>query len=565
MNINNCLPSEVASVSFSPLSSADIRRLSVLQVVNPQHFDTLNQPNPRGLYDEHMGPSSRGNTCLTCRQGSAFCPGHFGHIELPRPVYHPLFMNHLYILLRSACLYCHHFKASLYDSAKLAGKLVLLDHGLVVEADELDSHLARYIPQTKSKGKQKKSSDAMEEDAEEEEESGLKPEAFQELVHDTVQKMLARAEANLGRPLSRDGYKNGPAFDERRNLVAQFQKLCVNKRRCEVCGAVANRYRKEQYLRFMELSLTAKQAMHNKAIEAYRPSKQLLKQKLLRTTAQRQKQAQYAQLNDDDLSAADEAEHKMRQQARREANEDFDEADSEEEGAGDDLMEIDEPQEKQAQVGDADKSAAAKTGGKGVKSNKQVESILHTDEVQLHIQILFNVQSELVDLMYGPHGPMSITPANLPTSLPGAAPQADASMFFMDVIAVPPSRFRPASIMGEMTFENPQTELLGKVLATTIRIRDRNAELRILTDKKSQLENGAVQALAADMDPVRVYESLLVALDDLQNAVNGLIDAGKNSAAPRGREPPPGVKQVLEKKEGLFRMNMMVYYCSLSH
>lgn len=572
MNVNNCLPSEVASVSFSPLSSADIRRLSVLQVVNPQHFDSLNQPNPKGLYDEHMGPSSRGNTCLTCQQGSAFCPGHFGHIELPRPVFHPLFMNHLYILIRSACLYCHHFKASAYDSIKLAGKLTLLDHGLVAEADALDALMARHVPQSKAKskkGKSNKSGDAMDEDAaavgaaaepdEEADANGMNPQDFQEFVDEQIRSMLAHAEQDLGRPLSRDGYKNGPASDERRQLVAQYQKLCVNKRRCEVCGAVANRYRKEQYLRFMELSLTAKQAMHNKAIEAHRPSKQLLKQKLLRTTAQRELQSKRqrgAGAETEDSSMADAEEDRMRQQARREASESL--ADSDEEGPGDDLMEIDEPQHQQQEKQKAQDAQNAKKA----KSTKQTESILHTDEVQLHISILFNVQAKLVDLMYGPHGPMSLAPANLPARLlsssSAASPPADANMFFMDVIAVPPSRFRPASIMGEMTFENPQTELLGKVLATTIRIRDRNAELRILTDKKSQLENGAVQALAADMDPVRVYEQLLIALDELQNNVNGLIDAGKNSAAPRGREPTPGVKQVLEKKEGLFRMNMMV-------
>jgi DNA-directed RNA polymerase I subunit RPA1 len=44
----------------------------------------------------------------------------------------------------------------------------------------------------------------------------------------------------------------------------------------------------------------------------------------------------------------------------------------------------------------------------------------------------------------------------------------------------------------------------------------------------------------------------------LQIAVNSFMDSTKNPMVVRqGKEPPQGIKQVLEKKEGLFRMNMM--------
>lgn len=49
-------------------------------------------------------------SCATCQLSSYQCPGHFGHIELPVPVYHPLFMNQAFGLLRSICMYCHKFK-----------------------------------------------------------------------------------------------------------------------------------------------------------------------------------------------------------------------------------------------------------------------------------------------------------------------------------------------------------------------------------------------------------------------------------------------------------------------
>ncbi|KAK7684721.1 hypothetical protein QCA50_012304 [Cerrena zonata] len=43
----------------------------------------------------------------------------------------------------------------------------------------------------------------------------------------------------------------------------------------------------------------------------------------------------------------------------------------------------------------------------------------------------------------------------------------------------------------------------------------------------------------------------------IQNAVNAFIDSTKDQNAPAGKLPIPGVKQALEKKEGLFRKHMM--------
>ena len=63
---------------------------------------------------------------------------------------------------------------------------------------------------------------------------------------------------------------------------------------------------------------------------------------------------------------------------------------------------------------------------------------------------------------------------------------------------------------------------------------------------------------ASKVDTVRLYGLLLEAMLNCQIAVNSLIDSTKNPMIVRGgKEPPQGIKQVLEKKEGLFRKNMM--------
>ena len=59
MNISHSIPSTVSSISFSFLSSEDIRRISVKQIVNPILLDDLNRPNAGGLYDSALGPSDK--------------------------------------------------------------------------------------------------------------------------------------------------------------------------------------------------------------------------------------------------------------------------------------------------------------------------------------------------------------------------------------------------------------------------------------------------------------------------------------------------------------------------
>jgi len=59
MNIAHSLPSTVSGISFSFLTTEEIRRISVKQIVNPVLLDDLNRPNAGGLYDPALGPSDR--------------------------------------------------------------------------------------------------------------------------------------------------------------------------------------------------------------------------------------------------------------------------------------------------------------------------------------------------------------------------------------------------------------------------------------------------------------------------------------------------------------------------
>lgn len=59
MNISQSFSATVSSISFSFLTTEDVRRISVKQIVNPNLLDELNRPNVGGLYDPSLGPSDK--------------------------------------------------------------------------------------------------------------------------------------------------------------------------------------------------------------------------------------------------------------------------------------------------------------------------------------------------------------------------------------------------------------------------------------------------------------------------------------------------------------------------
>lgn len=184
--------------------------------------------------------------------------------------------------------------------------------------------------------------------------------------------------------------------------------------------------------------------------------------------------------------------------------------------------------------------------GKVKTSRGRNERVMPPEECRAHLRRLFQNESVMCSLLFGRHGPFApLSQHNL--SL------ASADMFFMEVLPVSPTRFRPPAKLGEMLFEHPQNELLSRVLTTSYRLRDLNNNLRLASAKGSDIDEAARR---------RILQSLLDSLIQLQVDVNSYIDSSKNPQPIRqGRLPPAGVKQGLEKKEGLFRKHMMVGHC----
>ncbi|KAF8165499.1 hypothetical protein B0H34DRAFT_743123 [Crassisporium funariophilum] len=497
MNIAHSLPSTVTGVSFSFLTSNDVRRISVKQIVNPVLLDDLNRPNIGGLYDPALGPSDRSDICSTCHLTYFTCPGHYGHIELPAPVFHPLFMGNMLNLLRGTCMFCHRFKLSRTVTWKYFSKLRLLERGLMDAAQGIDDIHLRV------RGKD-------EEDSEETD----KVKQPDETPHEFIARLNLYVAVHLSRvpENTRDSYKDGLIYQARKDVINEFLRICMMKKcQNDDCGCTAYTFRKEGHLKIIEYDLSKRQKAQ---LARKRPDVLLA-----------EKSGSYSLLTNRDRLDPD-GDVVMDSEAE-------DEEEEEDDDEGDDVM------------SDADPKAPVlprAANGKVKTKRGRNERVMAPEECRAHLRRLFHNESVVCALIFGRHGPFA------PLS-PDQLSYASADMFFLEVLPVAPTRFRPPAKLGETLFEHPQNELLARVMQTSYHMRDLNITLREASQKKSEVDEASRKA---------TMTSLLDRLVQLQIDVNSFMDSSKNPQIVRqGKLPPAGIKQGLEKKEGLFRKHMM--------
>lgn len=404
------------------------------------------------------------NSCATCGLDDRFCPGHIGHIELPVPVYNPLFFAQMFLLLRSSCLYCHRFRLRHLESHMFECKLRLLQHGLVYEAQEIDN-----ITNASQPGGANDDSD-IEEGEEDEAGLGSKPsnkkedaqrneelkERRDKFVKDAIKRALREGRS------TKMGVQTSSVLEERKRIIHEFYVRLLSRTKCDNCGMFSPKYRKDGFSKIFEAALTDKQAANNRV-------KGLERQDMV-----------------------------YESKAAKEGEED-----------GEDI-------------------AVPAPKARGANASRYVLST----EVRNILRAVFRREQPVLQRIFH--------------MKPTDTEYVSADVFFLHSVVVPPTRFRLPSQLGDEIHANPQNDLLAKVLTTALRIKDLNERIAELT----------MQKLGGE-ERKQVFNLLMNAFVTLQNDVNGFIDATKNQNNAAGKAPLPGIKQALEKKEGLFRKNMM--------
>ncbi|KAJ5291932.1 hypothetical protein N7478_001183 [Penicillium angulare] len=161
------------------------------------------------------------------------------------------------------------------------------------------------------------------------------------------------------------------------------------------------------------------------------------------------------------------------------------------------------------------------------------QEFMTSAEVYSCLKLLFAKDSEVLQLVYNSQ------------PVPKGATVVNADMFFIRSLLVPPNKYRPAAAQGAgAVMEAQQNTIFNAILKRCDTVNQISKEIQ------NQTENESIR--------IRNYSDLLQTIVTLQDDVNGLIDKERTSVTGSAVVSlPNGVKQLLEKKEGLFRKNMM--------
>jgi DNA-directed RNA polymerase I subunit RPA1 len=586
--------------------------MSVCRITNPVTFDQFNHPTTNGLYDRSMGPTEFNVNCGSCFLNMNECPGHIGHIELSVPLYNPTLFPLLFRLLRLKCYACHRFRAPQRMSQILKAKLMLLDCGRIVDVLELDDRLraagaaaaaavsslstssmtssvtkkkksASKKP-AKKQGKKKKSSkrsklddedvddndeemeDVDEEEDEEEEEEDDRPDPKEnaqtvaDAINDEINRYLRDVEIDCIAQCGADvgcGLRSNVATQYsqhvrecRASLVNEFLKSFPPK--CGNCSAVALSLRKDGFSKIFQVPLTptAAVAMAAKGIK-YKSAAGVLRIRELREKARRNRVDREAKGKEDD----DENDAHL---ASLEAEMEEGAADLMTAVVADDEDVVEEDEEDDDEEGDVSKTSKKKGG-------QAKPNFMPASEVAAQMQLLWEHEAEIVRRVFFPvsnNGSLlrnkvrfSDIRSNVLQSNSTAVRQNPAGgwrFFFLRVLPVAPPRFRPPTRLGDAQFEHPQNVYLTKVLKLNYELVD----LGLGGASSEGDASSAAKSAPGDVTGGVDMRKALTVWMNLQNTVNGLIDSGKMQTQ-SGTEAAPGIKQLLEKKEGMFRKYMM--------
>ncbi|KAF3693558.1 DNA-directed RNA polymerase I subunit RPA1 [Channa argus] len=195
-------------MSFGIYSSEEIRKLSVKVITNSRFLDAVGNVAPNSLYDLALGPADSKEVCSTCCQDFNNCPGHLGHVELPLPVYNPMFFDKLYLLIRGSCLACHMLTCPRAAMHLLLNQLKLMEHGALQEVYQIEQVLNQYLEENP-----KATGDEIEQ-------------VLKEFT-DTVVGVNTEGSENL-RPIKH-------LVEKKSSLINDFWKIHMKTRKCPYC------------------------------------------------------------------------------------------------------------------------------------------------------------------------------------------------------------------------------------------------------------------------------------------------------------------------------------------
>jgi len=229
-----------------------------------------------------------------------------------------------------------------------------------------------------------------------------------------------------------------------------------------------------------------------------------------------------------------EAEQKRKREDRK-ADEgivaDLDDITPEEDVEDEDIEMLDEGGESEGSDFVQTEAGSAKV--KHTAREEEGQQYVNAQEILASLTELFEKEKDIMDLVYNSR------------ARPKAASPVSADMFFIRNIIVPPNKYRPEAKTGDSEIAEAQQNSLYKQILT---------QCEILNQIRKEMSD----AIPGSVVRRRDFNDLQNVWVRLQDAVNSLIDRDRNPIqGAAGKQNEDGIKQKLEKKDGLFRKNMM--------
>lgn len=118
---------KIEKIVFGVSSPRLVTDGAAAKVVTPELYDKEGYPVDGGLMDIRLGVIDPGLRCKTCGGKLKECVGHFGYIELARPIIHIKFVRQILDLLKSTCKFCGRILTPEESIGKYAAVLAKLE------------------------------------------------------------------------------------------------------------------------------------------------------------------------------------------------------------------------------------------------------------------------------------------------------------------------------------------------------------------------------------------------------------------------------------------------------
>ena len=124
---NKSIHKKIKKIVFGVLSPKLIKKMASVKIVTAELYDKEGYPVDGGLMDVSLGVIDPGLRCKTCNGKLKECIGHFGYVELARPIVHIKYIKPILVILNSTCRECGRLIATEQDISEkqLKGTLLL--------------------------------------------------------------------------------------------------------------------------------------------------------------------------------------------------------------------------------------------------------------------------------------------------------------------------------------------------------------------------------------------------------------------------------------------------------